>query len=443
MANSTSLDQNPIPLQPVVGQIETFLKQAITKLTPDPDPYRRGRPRVLPSLALWAGMLVGVLHGFSSQLALWRLLTQTNLWFYPRFSFSDQAVYNRLAKEGSTPLQNLFSQISQLLHTRLQPYVNSTLAPFAPAVYALDETTLDQVARTLPALRQLPSGDSHLLPGKLAGLFDLRYQQWHKIEYIAAPLQNCKVSARSMVEQLEKGTLLLADLGYFGFKWFDDLTTSGLGWISRLRDKTSYSLIHPFYQNGETLDALVWLGAYRADQAAHAVRLVQFRAGQTLYRYITNIQDPALLPPLELARLYARRWDIELAFKTVKQHLNLHLLWSAKPTLILQQVWAVLIIAQILQAMQIEIAFRAEADPFEVSLALLVEYLPRYAYQGLDPIAIFVEQGRQLRFIRPSRRTQIKAPIIPLDQIQPRPPGLKLTRPPHYAERKCAPSQNK
>jgi hypothetical protein len=42
-------------------------------------------------------------------------------------------------------------------------------------------------------------------------------------------------------------------------------------------------------------------------------------------------------------------------------------------------VWAVLIIAQILQALQIEIAARAEADPFEVSLALLVEYLPQFA----------------------------------------------------------------
>ena len=90
-----------------------------------------------------------------------------------------------------------------------------------------------------------------------------------------------------------------------------------------------------------------------------------------------------------------------------------------------------------------EIAFRAEADPFEVSLALMVEYLPRFAYQGLDPIALFVERGRQLRLIRPSRRTQIQAPRIAPEHLVALPPGLALNRTPRYAERKCSPIQNK
>ncbi len=58
----------------------------------------------------------------------------------------------------------------------------------------------------------------------------------------------------------------------------------------------------------------------------------------------------------EIARLYARRWDIELAFLTLKEHLGLHLLWTSKLVSILQQVWACLIIAQVLQALRLEIA---------------------------------------------------------------------------------------
>jgi len=42
------------------------------------------------------------------------------------------------------------------------------------------------------------------------------------------------------------------------------------------------------------------------------VRLVQFRHGAALRRYLTNVRDPRLLPPAELARLYARRWDVEM-----------------------------------------------------------------------------------------------------------------------------------
>ncbi len=103
----------------------------------------------------------------------------------------------------------------------------------------------------------------------------------------------------------------------------------------------------------------------------------------------------------------------------------------------LQQVWAVLIIAQILQALRVEIAGRAEVDVFEVSMALLVVYLPQFTAQGLDGVAEFVAQGRRLRFLRPSTRTQVQAPVLDLATYAPLPPDLDLTRTPRYAERKC------
>ena len=180
----------------------------------------------------------------------------------------------------------------------------------------------------------------------------------------------------------------------------------------------------------------MWLGAYRADLAKHAVRLVTFRQGNTLRRYITNVLEPHTFPIASMAGVYVRRWDIELAFKLVKQHLKLRLLWSAKQVVILQQLWATLIIAQVLQSLRLEIACKAGVDPFEVSIGLLVEYAPQYAYEGRDPVKIFVERGRELGFIRPSRRTRIHAPNIPDEAILPAPHELVLTRTPRYANRK-------
>ena len=144
------------------------------------------------------------------------------------------------------------------------------------------------------------------------------------------------------------------------------------------------------------MDGLVWLGAHRADRAKHAVRLVQFRVGPH-HRYLTNVLDPQLFSLPDIARLYARRWDIELAFKLVKRELRLHLLWSAKPVVIQQQLWATLIIAQVLQALRLEIAGRAGVDPFDVSMPLLVQGLRRSAREGQDPIAFLVERGVALR----------------------------------------------
>ena len=327
----------------------------------------------------------------------------------------DSRLQTRRSTSGSIarepkPLERLFEQISGVLAERLQGVVTEKLAPFAEGVVCIDESTLDAMSRRLPPLREIPQGDSRLLPGKLAGVFDVRSQQWRTVMFQPDPHQNEKVLARELVEDLPAGTLVVADLGYFGFAWFDWLTDRGCHWLSRLRAKTSYKVIHTFYHRGDVFDGIVWLGAHRADRAKHAVRLVTFRQGNTLRRYITNVQEPLTFPIASMAEVYARRWDIEMALKLIKQHLKLRLLWSSKHVVIHQQIWATLIISQVLQSLRLEIAHKAGVDPFEVSIGLLVEYAPQYGYEGRDPVKVFVERGRELGFIRPSRRTRIHAP---------------------------------
>ncbi len=415
--------------------IEHFLRDAITQLVPEPLGDGPGRPSILPALCLWTGLVVCVIRGFRHQRDLWRLLTHGGLWHYPRFPLSDEAIYDRLERGGTVPLQYLFVQVSAVLATRLAPYAASDLAPFATSVVAVDETTLDRVARRLPALRGRPTEDH--LGGTLAGVFDLRLQQWRTLAYRTDWQQNEKVAARSLVADLPPGSLILTDLGYFSFAWFDDLTDAKQWWISRLRAKTSVEPIHTFYHQGTTSDRLVWLGAHRADRAKHAVRLIEFQVGTAHYRYITNVLDPAVLSMVEVARLYARRWDIEMAVNLIKTQVGLHLLWSAKPVLIEQQIIAVLLIAQCLQALRVEIAHRAGVDPFEVSMPLMIRYLPEFARLGHDPIEAFLTNAREVGFIRPSTRTVIRAPQVPDHDSLPAPPDLVLEREPRYAHRNC------
>jgi hypothetical protein len=137
--------------------------------------------------------------------------------------------------------------------------------------------------------------------------------------------------------------------------------------------------------------------------------------------YFTNVCDPTVLPLLEIARLYARSFDIELAFLTLKRELGLHLIWSSKSVVVLAQVWACLIIAQVLQGSRMEVALRAEVAPFEVSLPLLIEALPQFGSQGRDGMVECVRQGRRLGIIRPSTRLHIQAPEIPRDLLIPLP----------------------
>jgi hypothetical protein len=235
-----------------------------------------GAPQKLPSAALWTGLVLCVLCGVKSLRGVWRYLV------WQGYAICDETVYDRLEEEGTAALQALFAQISQMLLAWLSPLIAAQswapLAPFASQVVALDETTLDPVARKLPIFRHFKTGAVELLPGKLAGLFDVRLQLWRRIDYLPSALQNSKVHARAMLEGLAQGTLVLFDLGYFGFEWLDELTKRKLWWVSRLREKTSYSIIHTFYQSEEVFDGLVMLGTPQA-RTRYAVRLVRWRVG--------------------------------------------------------------------------------------------------------------------------------------------------------------------
>lgn len=399
-----------------------------------------GRKAVLPALVLWSGIIVAVLRGFSSQLQIWRLVSWEGFWNFPQYPITDQAVYNRLAEEsGPEAMQALFYRVRDGLKERLVPYAQQKLAAFAAGVYAIDGSTLDKVARHLPKLRQVANGDATLLPGKMVGVFNIRYQQWHEMFHLANPNQNDKFVATQLLESIPTGSLVLADLGFFSFPWFDTLTDNGYWWISRLRNQVTYEVVHTFFQQGDLFDGLVWLGKYRADRTAHAVRLVTFSIGKVHFRYITNVRDPLQLTMKEIATLYARRWDIEMAFKMVKRHLKLHILWSAKPQIVLLQLWAVLTIAQILHALQMEIAGLAKVDPFDVSLDLVTQYVPRLTQEGKNPVQMIVENGHRFGFIRPARRIRIQAPEYDSSQLMPLPDGVVLTRKPRYAQRKCGP----
>jgi hypothetical protein len=337
-------------------------------------------------------------------------------------------------------MQALFQEISSLLRERLAPWQDRSLAPFATQVLALDESELDKVGEWLPPLRGLDEQDARLRAGRLSALFDVRMQQWWRVDLLEEAGVNCKMHARRMIEELSAGVLLLFDRGYFSFEWFDELTQRGLFWISRYSHRASYQVKHICYRGDGILDAIVWLGTYRGDQALQPVRLVQFSYRGKVYTYLTNVYDPLQLSVGEIMRLYARRWDIELAFRVIKDHLHLNRLWSAKWSVIQVQIWAVLLLAQIFHGLQHELARQAGVEPEEVSIDLLVRLSARSLLTGKDVVDLVSRYGREMGVIRPSTRTRW---IVP--EVDPRwvdPPPAEVLRPrkqARHSHRKCHP----
>jgi hypothetical protein len=372
------------------------------------------------------------LRGWKSQLDLWRLISVFGLWCFAPVAVTDQAVYKRLAQGGLEQMQRLCALVSQWLFDWLAPYEDRSLASWAREVLALDESTLDSMKRWLPELRDVSAGSSALLAGRLCGLFDVRRQQWKRLDFLPDPLAHCQRYAKEMLETVRAGALLLFDLGYFNFEWFDDLTRQGVWWVSRVKNKCSWTVEHVLVQRDGYGECLIFLGAHRSDRTAYLQRLIRIRYRGQWYSYITNVLDPSLLSGADIVRLYARRWDIELAFRLLKDHLNLRFLCSAKESVISVQIWATVILAQMLHALQVKVAAQAGVETFDVSLELLLRHLPDFMRQGGDLLSRIQEGAYALGIIRPSTRKRIEVPQIRRDEIIPPPPDLTWIRPPHY-----------
>jgi hypothetical protein len=102
--------------------IEEFLANTLRHVEVEEPSKKAGRPRVLPALALWAGVLVCLLRGWNSQREIWRLLSLQGVWHFPRYSLSDEAVYKRLEQASQDSLKRVFEAVTASLYVALSTH---------------------------------------------------------------------------------------------------------------------------------------------------------------------------------------------------------------------------------------------------------------------------------------------------------------------------------
>ena len=112
---------------------------------------------------------------------------------------------------------------------------------------------------------------------------------------------------------------------------------------------------------------------YRLDDGGRA------QATDTVYRLVTSILDPAAAPAVELAGLYAQRWEIETALGELKTHQRGPgaILRSRTPDGVLQEVWAYLLIHYALRRLMHQAALDQALDPDRVSFTHTIRIIRR------------------------------------------------------------------
>ncbi|HYI25618.1 MAG TPA: hypothetical protein VD767_09430 [Thermomicrobiales bacterium] len=92
----------PVPASgqtPTLDGIERTLATLIRDLPLDP--RTRGRPEVLPTAMLWAGILCCILRGIPTQRAVWRAVTGAGLWSHAPVAITPEGVRKRIAGLGA------------------------------------------------------------------------------------------------------------------------------------------------------------------------------------------------------------------------------------------------------------------------------------------------------------------------------------------------------
>ena len=131
---------SPAFVEPFTGYVEQWVRRQQRQAASVPaDPKGPGRPCELPEEALWSSLLRCVLTRAHGVRDLWRTLVCQG------YDICDQAVYARLEKAGTAPLEKVFEQRSTMLAAWVKPRLAeqswAQVAPFAREVLALDETT--------------------------------------------------------------------------------------------------------------------------------------------------------------------------------------------------------------------------------------------------------------------------------------------------------------
>ncbi|WP_141396277.1 IS4 family transposase [Polaromonas sp. AET17H-212] len=202
-------------------------------------------------------------------------------------------------------------------------------------VYALDSTTID-LCLSLFDWAPFRSTKAAI---KLHTLLDLRGSIPAFIHISDGKLHD--VNVLDMLS-LEAGAFYVMDRGYVDFERLYTLHQAGAFFVTRAKSPMDARRVYSAPVDRDTgviCDQRVMLnGYYSAKKYPEHLRRIRFKdpeSGKTLV-FLTN---NTALPALTICALYKSRWQVELFFKWIKQHLRIKKFLGTSENAVKTQVW--------------------------------------------------------------------------------------------------------
>ncbi|MGE3276807.1 MAG: IS4 family transposase [Vicinamibacterales bacterium] len=234
----------------------------------------------------------------------------------------------------------IYADLAQgLIRTARTLYNDDPLSvALADTVYALDATVIELCASVFPWARYT----ERLAGVQLHAQVDLRGLIPSVVHITAG---KCGEAAFLDDLVLEPGAFYLMDRGYIDFARLHRFTQEAAFFVTRWKRNLCVQR-----RASRRIDLHTGLLADQTVVCAHAkarrdypapLRRVHYRDPDTGQR-LAFMTNNFALPPLTIARLYKARWQVELFFKWIKQHLRITAFYGTSSNAVKTQIWIAL-----------------------------------------------------------------------------------------------------
>ena len=202
-------------------------------------------------------------------------------------------------------------------------------------VYALDSTTIDLCLSVFPwaAFRKNKGAI------KLHTLLDLKGNIPTFIHISDGKLHD--VNALDLIS-LEPGAFYVMDRGYVDFKRLYTFTEIAAFFVTRAKINIKFRRLYSYPVDRDTgliCDQTILLtGTASRKSYPDKLRRVKFH-DQATDKTLVFLTNNFKLPALTIAQLYRSRWQVELFFKWIKQHLRIKAFFGTSENAVKTQVW--------------------------------------------------------------------------------------------------------
>jgi hypothetical protein len=244
---------------------------------------------------------------------------------------------NTLAHANQTRDWRIYADFAQaLIHEARGLYINEDFGvQLEQTVYALDSTTIDLCLSLFPwALFR-----KRKAAVKLHTLIDLRGNIPTVIFITPGKVHDVKMLDDLVIEA---GAIYVMDRGYLDFERLYKVHQSLAFFVTRAKSNFDFKRLyskHVDKATGVLCDQTVTLrGFYAKKSYPDKLRRIKYYDAEKKKRLIF-LTNNFLLPAVTIADIYRCRWQVELFFKWIKQHLRIKAFYGTSENAVKTQIW--------------------------------------------------------------------------------------------------------